>query len=179
MATAEREPASRNGNELLEARSATTYSPSEQAFSSVVQKRLEELLRGELNALPLLRRYHRDPRRLGMPRTPADIDRRDLRLPVVEHILTAMLQFLHAGTGAAGGPISQSQENGHLLERQVFTTRFPHILIERVDRYEQDSREVLETEWIVKRIQNPRADVRLNRALDAANLGLELMRTLR
>jgi hypothetical protein len=177
MAVAEFHPDGRIGTELFRERPAVAYNASEQAFSKVAQTRLEELLRGELNALPLLRRYHREPRRLGVARAPRDIDRRALRLAVVERILTDLLQFLHAGTGAAGGPIAQSRDHGQLLERQTFTTRFPHIIIERTDRFDARTREPLETEWVVRRIQNQRADVRVNRALDAANLGIELVKT--
>jgi hypothetical protein len=177
MAVAETDPGGRAGNELLRGRPAVGYTASEQEFSTVTQARLEELLRGEVNALPLLRRYHREPRRLGVARAPHDIDRGELRLSVVERILTDLLQFLHAGTGAAGGPIAQTRDHGWLLERQTFTTRFPHIIIERTDRYDARTREPLETEWVVRRIQNQRADVRINRALDAANLGIELVKT--
>jgi hypothetical protein len=177
MAVAEIDLGGRAGNELLRERPAVGYTASEQEFSKVAQARLEELLRGEVNALPLLRRYHREPRRLGVARAPRDIDRSELRLSVVERILTDLLQFLHAGTGAAGGPIAQSRDHGRILERQTFTTRFPHIIIERTDRYDARTREPLETEWVVRRIQNQRADVRINRALDAANLGIELLKT--
>jgi hypothetical protein len=177
MAIAELFPDGRAGSELLRERPAAAYTTSEQLFSSLAQTRLEELLRGETNALPLLRRYHREPQRLGVALTPNGIDRRSLRLPVVERIVTDLLQFLHAGTGAAGGPIAQWHHHGAIVERQTFTTRFPHIVIERTDRYDARTREPLETEWIVRRIQNQRADVRINRALDAANLGIELVKT--
>jgi hypothetical protein len=176
MAIGRREGIVRSEGELFQPRSAAAYTTGEQAFSLWIQTRLEALLRGDTNHLPLLRRYHREPHRLGVPRTSAWINRSDLRLPVVEEIVTALLQFLHAGTGAAGGPIAQSWEEERLVERQTFTTRFPHIVIERIDRYDQETRDVLETEWIVKRFQNQRADVRLNRTLDAANLGIELIK---
>jgi hypothetical protein len=176
MRTINHRPTRRNGSGLFQGRPAANYTASEQAFSTLVEKRLEELLRGELNTLTLLRRYHREPERLGVPSTPPAINCRELRLPVVERILTTMLQFLHNGVGAEGGPIAQSHEPGRLVERQVFSTRFPHILIERIDRYDQASRQPLETEWVAKRIQNQRADVRVNRALDATNLGIELLK---
>jgi hypothetical protein len=166
-------------DELFRQRSANSYTEGEQQFSMLVHQRLEELLRGKLNTLPLLRRYHGDPERLGVPRLPAELNTRDLRLPVVEGILTAILHFLHAGRGVVGGPIAQSRLAERLQERQLFSTRFPHILIERVDRYDAPSSEAVETEWIVRRIQNQRQDVRLNRALDAATLGLELLRMAR
>jgi hypothetical protein len=166
-------------SQLFQRRSPTAYTESEQQFSLLVQQQLEQLLRGKLNSLPLLRRYHREPGRLGVPRLRADLEPRDLRLPVVEEMLMALLHFLHADGGSEGGPISQSRLSERLLERQFFTTRFPHILIERVDRYDAPSGEALETEWLVRRIQNQRADVRLNRVLDAANLGLELLRLAR
>lgn len=164
---------------LFQRRSPTAYTEGEQRFSLFVHRQLEELLRGKLNTLPLLRRYHREPGRLAIPRLPADLEARDLRLPVVEEMLMALLHFLHADGGSDGGPIAQSRLSERLQEQQFFSTRFPHILIERVDRYDAPSGEALETEWIVRRIQNQRADVRLNRVLDAANLGLELLRMAR
>jgi hypothetical protein len=169
-------PINHSGRELFQGRAAMDYTESEQAFSTLVQTRLEELLGGELNFLPLLRRYHREPDRLGVPLTPQVINPRELRLPVVERILMTLLQFLHNGVGVGGGPIVQAQLSGQLIERQAFTTRFPHILIERIDRYHEASREPLETEWVAKRIQNQRADLHVNRALNAANLGIEIVK---
>lgn len=169
-------PAHRNDGELFQRRTPTDYTTSEQKFSALVQSRLEELLRGEINSLMLLRRYHQEPERLGVPSTPQVINLRQLRLPVVEQILITMLQFLHNSAERAGGPIAQSSKSGRIIEQQVFTTRFPHILIERIDQYDERSRKPLETEWVVKRIQNQRADVRKNRALNATNLAIELVK---
>jgi hypothetical protein len=85
------------------------------------------------------------------------------------------LRFLY--TGMPGGPIAQHQEDGCLVEVQSFTTRFPHILIERRDVFDPETGAAVETEWTALRTQNAHTDVRINRALDAANLGLELLRS--
>lgn len=178
MTVIKRRPVRRNGPALFQVREATTYTKDERAFSGFIQAQLEQLLRGELNALMLLRRYHREPHRLGIPPTPPDIKRNAMRVAVVESIAMATLQFLHASAVPTGGPIAQSREGKRIRERQLFTTGFPHILIERTDLYDERSRKPLETEGCVRRIQNQHADVRVNRMLNAANLGIEIVKML-
>lgn len=166
----------RNGD-LFSPRDVCPYNDAERQFSRYLQARLEKLLKGEMNCLPLLRRYHQEPGRLGAPLPEHGLDERTLRLPIVEELLTRVLIFLQ--TGMPGGPIVQEALDGRLIERQLHTTRFPHIVIERIDTYESGSGAGLETEWVVKRMQNQHVDTRINRVLDAANLGLELFRHAR
>jgi hypothetical protein len=169
-----------NGNgadndELLGARGPRVFTESEQRYSTFIHQRLERLLKGELNRLPLLRQYHQEEGRLGVLLPSTNGDGADLNLPVIQALMCDTLRFLH--TGQPGGPISQQREADHLIEIQPFTTRFPHILIERRDVYDARTGEALETEWTARRTQNAYADVRINRALDAANLGVELLRS--
>jgi hypothetical protein len=153
------------------------YNEAEQRFSRFIQERMEKLLKGELNQLPVLRRYHQDPARLGAPVPEHGLDRRSLRLPVVEELLTSILTFLQADL--PGGPITQESVDGRLVERQLFPTRLPHVIIERVDRYDSASNQSLETEWTIRRIQNQHAENRVLRMLDFANIGLGIQGFLR
>jgi hypothetical protein len=171
-----------NGNgadndELLGVRSPSAFTESERQYSTFIRQKLERLLKGELNRLPLLRQYHREEGRLGVLLPQVNGTGNGLNLPVIRTLMCDTLRFLH--TGQPGGPIAQQQEDGRLIEVQPFTTRFPHILIERRDVYDALTGEALETEWTARRTQNAHADVRINRALDAANLGVELMRSWR
>jgi hypothetical protein len=170
-------PAVDRGSDLFAEREVSPYNPDEQQFSRYIQGRLEKLLKGEMNCLPLLRRYHQEAGRLGAPLPDSGLNERALRLPVVEEVLTRVLLFLQ--TGMPGGPVAQETLNGHLVERQLHTTRFPHIVIERIDTYDGGSGTPLETEWVIQRMQNQHVDTRINRLLDVANLGLEFFRAAR
>jgi hypothetical protein len=167
----------RAGAELFARHEASDYNEIERRFSGFIQEKLEELLRGDLNSLPMLRRYHQDPDRLGTLDPPWGLAPGSMRLPVVERMLTRALLFLQ--TGLPGGPVTQDAADGHLVERQLFGTRFPHIVIERIDSYEAASGTAVATEWVIKRFQNQHAETRLLRTLDLTNLGLELFRLFR
>lgn len=161
------------GSKLMAVRRPASYSEAEQRFSTLLQKRLDELLRGERNGLVLLRKYPDEPGRLGVMTTPADVDPRELRLSVVEEMIRRALLFLHADPH--GGPTSQTSDgNGRLTEKQKFTTKFPHIVIERTDVFDSATREPIHIQWCANRVQNQRAATQLNRMLDAANLGLDV-----
>jgi hypothetical protein len=170
-------PALERGSDLFAQREVCPYNADEQQFSRYIQGRLEKLLKGDLNCLPLLRRYHQEAGRLGAPLPDSGLDECSLRLTIVEDVLTRVLLFLQ--TGMPGGPVCQETVDGHLVERQLHTTRFPHIVIERIDRYESASGKPLETEWVIQRMQNQHVDTRINRLLDIANLGLEFFRAAR
>ncbi len=168
-------PAADRGSDLFEPRKARAYNAAEREYSRFVEERLEKLLKGDLNHLGLLRRYHQGPARLGAPLPLHGVDASALRVAIVEEVLTRVLIFLQ--TGMPGGPISQEAVDGRLIERQLHTTRFPHIVIERVDTYEAASGRSMLTEWDVKRMQNQHVETRISRALDVANLGLEFFRS--
>jgi hypothetical protein len=170
-------PTTDRNSDLFARRDAQTYNADEREFSRFVEERLERLLKGELNCLCLLRRYHQQPGLLGAPLPQNNLNPEALRLPVIEEVLTRVLTFLQ--TGMPGGPIAQQTLNGRLVERQLHTTRFPHIVIERIDTFASDTGQPLETEWIVRRMQNQKVETRISRALDIANLGLEFFRASR
>jgi hypothetical protein len=170
------EAAERTGD-LFASREASRYNESEREFSRYVEERLEKLLRGDLNRLELLRHYHQEPDRLAAPKPPRGVEWSALRIPVVEEMLVRVLVFLQ--TGMPGGPIAQEPQNGRIVERQLHTTRFPHILIERIDTFETGTGAALETEWILRRTQNQQVATRINRVLDLANLSLEFFRASR
>jgi hypothetical protein len=65
------------------------------------------------------------------------------------------------------------------VEYQIFSTRYPHILIERTDRYVGDELDPVEITWCLQRVQNQRAQTQFNRLLDAANLAFDLLRAIR
>jgi len=168
--------AERTGD-LFASREASSYNTAECEFSRYLEGRLEKLLRGDLNRLALLRHYHQQPDCLAAPVPPRGVDRSALRIPVVEEMLVRVLVFLQ--TGMPGGPIAQEPSNGRIVERQLHTTRFPHILIERIDTFEPGSGAPLETEWILRRTQNQQVATRISRVLDLANLSLEFFRASR
>jgi hypothetical protein len=76
--------------------------------------------------------------------------------------------------------VSQTVEaDGSILEQQRFSTKYPHVLIERLDRYVGDDPEPVETRWSLHRVQNQRRQVEINRVIDVANLAFDLFRTVR
>lgn len=163
---------------LTRVRQRTDYNDAERQFSVVVQARLQEVLEGKRNALQLLRKYPADPDRLGIMTTPPSVPRDDLRLPVVESLTWEAVKFVCADS--VGGPVSQEATgDGAVLEFQMFSTKFPHIVIERIDRYVDDGADPVEITWCLKRVQNQRAQTQVNRLLDAANLAFELLRMVR
>jgi hypothetical protein len=163
--------------ELFARHEASDYNEAERKFSGFIQLKLEELLRGDLNSLPILRRYHQDAERLGTLTPPWGLAAGSMRLSVVDRMVTRALMFLQ--TGLPGGPVTQETADDSLVERQLFGTRFPHIVIERIDCYEAASGMPVTTEWIIKRFQNQHAETRVLRALDLTNLGIELFRVFR
>jgi hypothetical protein len=161
---------------LLGIRRATDYNPTEQQYSMLLYKRIEQLLKGQRNDLLILRRYPNEPGRLGTMPTPDWLDRPALRVDRVERMSTDLLVFLSAR--APGGPIAQQvDEDGRLFEIRKYPTRFPHIIIERADVYsdhEADGRDLPEyIQWHARRVQNQRRTMRINQMLDIANLGVE------
>jgi hypothetical protein len=159
---------------LLGIRHEAKFTPDEERFSVALHDRVEELLRGRRNELPLLRKYRRNESQLGVMPTPPEIDRQGLRLPVVEHMLLDTLLFLHDGT--AGSPPSRARDaENRIVETQRFTTKWPHIVLLRTDVFDEGGGEALETTWTALRFQNQNRQIRLNRLLDLAAIGLEVL----
>ena len=162
------------GPALLAVHQPVRYREAEQRFSTALQRRLDELLRGERNRLMLLRKYPAEPHRIGIMNT-AGVDTSRLRVRIVERLIRDALLFLHAD--AHGGPCAQLHDgDGGLVETRKFTTKFPHIVIERIDLFDAESGETRHIQWSAMRMQNQRAATRINRMLDAANLGLDVVK---
>ena len=162
------------GPALLAVHRPVRYSPAEQRFSTALQQRLDELLRGERNALMLLRKYPAQPHRIGVMNTPS-VNPSELRVKVVERLIRDALLFLHADPH--GGPCAQSHDtDGNLVEMRKYTTKFPHIVIERIDVFDPATGDTRHIQWVAMRVQNARNALRVNRMLDAANLGLDVVK---
>ena len=168
----------RRDDPLRSPRRRATYNEAEQQFARILQQRLRGLLEGRSDFLALVRQYPNQPDRLGVMVTPARLPRDRLRLSTVEAIIWDALRFLRPD--AVGGPVSQDlAPDGSVVEYQIFSTRYPHILIERTDRYVGDGLDPVEITWCLRRVQNQRAQTQFNRLLDAANLAFELLRAIR
>lgn len=162
------------GPALLGVHRPVRYNPAEQRFSSALQQRLDELLRGERDSLMLLRKYPDQPNRIGVMNTPG-VDPSELRVKIVERLIRDALLFLHADPH--GGPCAQSHDgDGSLVECRKFTTKFPHIVIQRVDTFDEQTGDTRNIQWIATRVQNQRKATQINRMLDAANLGLDVVK---
>ena len=162
------------GPALLAVHRPTRLGDAEQRFSAALQKRLDELLRGERNTLMLLRKYPHEPKRIGVMAAPS-VDPTKLRVRVVERMIRDALLFLHAD--AHGGPCSQTPDgHGGLVEIRKYTTKFPHIVIERIDVFDAETGDTRHIQWCAMRLQNQRAATRINRILDATNLGIDVVK---
>ncbi|HYU18663.1 MAG TPA: hypothetical protein VEQ11_08190 [Chloroflexota bacterium] len=160
---------------LLGTRAAAAYNDAEQAYSSLLYSRVEQLLSGERNALLFLRKYPREPHRLGAMPTPEGVDRTKLRIDIVERMATDALVYL--SEHSAGGPVAQATDgDGRLIETRKFPTRYPHIIIERTDVYRKGARRAEHIEWTARRVQNQRFANMINRSLEIAGLGMEVFK---
>jgi hypothetical protein len=161
---------------LTGSRKRAEYNPAERAFSMHLRQRLENLLEGKANYLPVLRKYPAEPNRLGVLISPVGLARAQLRLDVVERLAWDTIMVMRAGE-TPGGPVWQTVDvDGSIVETQTFTTRFPHIVVERTDRFTDGRDQPTEITWYLRRVQNQRAQTQVNRLLDAANLAFELVR---
>lgn len=160
---------------LFGLRDDTEYTPEECQYSQMVQHRLEQLLDATCRQLAVMRSYHEDGR-LALLSAAPDVDRAGLRREVVEGLLCSMLAFVH--DGSPGGPVFQRATRDGLAETQLFGTRYPHIVIERLDVYDRSDRTPLYTEWRLRRTQNQKAETRVNRWLNVADIGMSLAKTL-
>lgn len=162
------------GPALLAVHRPTRYTEAEQRFSAALQKRLDELLGGERNTLMLLKKYPHEPKRIGVMAA-ASVDPSQLRIKVIDRLIRDALLFLHADPH--GGPPSQADDgDGGLVEVRKYTTKFPHIVIERVDVFDAATGDTRHIQWRATRVQNQRAATRINRILDATNLGIDMVK---
>ena len=162
-------------NDLFGLRLDTPYTSAERQYSQMVQERLEQLLHATGRQIILMRRYHEGDKLAMLPAT-ANVDRCGLRREMVERILCATLEFVR--DGSPGGPIFQRETREGLAETQMFGTRYPHIVVERVDAFTEAGRTPVYTEWRLRRTQNQKAETHVNRWLDAANLGINLVKAV-
>lgn len=163
---------------FLQVRQRGDYTGAEQQFSRALQDRVEEVLSGQRDSLAILRRYPAQTDRIGVLSMPADVPRSELRLPVVESISLAALRFVCPDD--RDGPVVQTRTpDGGVIERQIISTKYPHIVVERTDCYVGAEIEPTEITWCLRRVQNQRRQTQLNRLLDAANLAFELLRIVR
>jgi hypothetical protein len=162
---------------LTRMRPRADYTVAEQSFSRFLSERVAEVLEGKRNRLQVLRKHPGDPRRVGVL-APRNGHSTQLRAAVAERLTWDVIRFVQVDTN--GGPIAQTMApDGAVLEVQTFPTRFPHIVIERVDRFVAGASVADEITWSLYRVQNQRAQTQVNRVLDAANLLFELVRLVR
>jgi hypothetical protein len=160
-------------NDLFATRRETPYTPAERQYSQMVQDTLGNLLEASTREIVLMRRYHKDDK-LAMLPAGKSVDRSGLRRHMVEQILCATLEFVR--DTSPGGPIYQRETRTGLVETQLFGTRYPHIVIEREDAYTEAGSEPTYTEWRLRRTQNQKAETHMNRWLDTADLGVNLVK---
>jgi hypothetical protein len=157
---------------------ATAYNETERQYSTLLYRRIEQLLKGEREDLLILRTYPREPGRLGVMSTPVEIDRSALRIEYVHQMALDALVFLT--DHAPGGPVAQVRgDDGRLTETRKFPTRYPHIVIERLDVYPHvGAARPDHIQWQARRLQNHRRSLRLNNMLDLLGLGVEAVKLL-
>src|SRR5947199_10810747 len=94
LATADRDAAPDRQRDLFAARPNVSYTRAERRYSAAIQASVNDLLEVRLNRLLLLRRFHDDAVRVAVMRGPRDVDPAELRMPVVEEMLTSTLSFV-------------------------------------------------------------------------------------
>ena len=160
---------------LLGLRAASSFNTAERSYSALLEDRLERLLKGQRNSLLLLRKYPAESNRVGTMPTPDSVSRTSLRISVVEKLATDALVFL--SDRSPGGPVAQTTDaSGRLVETRKYPTKYPHILIVRVDTYPPEASVPESIEWSARRVQNQRYTNLINRVLDTANLTVDLLR---
>src|SRR4051794_14371127 len=105
VATAEVGAGSQRQQDLFAARPNVSYTGAERRYSAAIQSSMNDLLEGRLNRLLLLRRFHDDVDRVAVMRGPRDVDPAELRMPIVEEMLTSTLAFVR--DESPGGPVCQ------------------------------------------------------------------------
>jgi hypothetical protein len=107
--------------------------------------------------------------------TPAEIPRQQLRLAVVEAIIRETIDFVRSD-GAAGPIFQRATPDGGLIQSRSFLTRFPHLLIERTERFERGATVPTEVTWSVRRVHDPHERQQSDRLLETVNLAFRLAR---
>jgi hypothetical protein len=160
---------------ILRIRERRSYNDAERWFSQILRQRLKDVIEARCNFLVVLRRYPDEPNRLGIMPTPAKLPREQLRLSVIRELVYQTIDFVRADE--SGGPVAQSvAPDGSIFEVQAFTTKYPHIIIERTDHYPVNSLDPSEITWCLRRVQNQRQQTEINRLIDAAGLVVNLIK---
>ena len=160
---------------LTRARPCADYTAAEREFSQLLRQRLGDLLEGKRNRLEILRKYPREPGRLGIIATPQRFPVGELRFETIEQLTWDTLRFVQAD--GPGGPIAQSTAaEGGIVEVQAFPTKYPHIVIERIDRFCDGARDPDSITWCLHRVQHQSSQVQLSRLFEASSLLFDVLR---
>lgn len=150
------------------------YTEEERRLSVRVQRELNELLGGVMDHLVLLKLYARRDDESGFAVAPqAQVGA--VRREVVQRLATDAITFfgpLH------GGITAQEVVDEVVIQRQGFSTAYPHIRLDRYDVYDPETKEPLLGAWRASRIQNQRRETRTNRLIDIALLALEVSKSV-
>ncbi len=165
--------------DVLSPRHRPDYNESERRYGAHVRELMREVLKGDIDRLDVMTKYHGESGRLSVVPVPRTVDSAELRLDRVEEILTSTVRFLYDGSDP--GPVAElgDQRDGVVVEPQDYPTRFPHIVIERTDAYDVESGDPIWSGWSIHRLQNQRRNTQINRMLDAMLLGLEILNRVR
>ena len=140
-----REPFSRSCPVLVKPQSRPSLSRAEQHFSTYAQRQLLRLLSGKCKRFRLMRHFY-DANKIGFF-LPSRLNKADVSVGVAEDIIFGVLQFLHPF--GMGSPIEQRSRGDKFTETQLFSTRYPHLLIRRQNRYDKPGHRLIVSDWQV------------------------------
>jgi len=153
------------------------YTADERHVSAQVEREIDRLIYGRMETLVLLKLY---PQRSD--RQPSDAGVRWLgtgggavRPEIAAQIAAEALGFfgpLH------GSVVAQYVLDDVIVQRQRFSTAFPHITLQRYFAYDAATGDPLVGAWRARRIQNQRRETRTNRTIDIALLVLEVAKSV-
>jgi len=142
---------------LTAVRNRLAYTAAEREYSLLLREHLNDVLTGQRQRLPLLRKYPADPTRIGVIPGRNGVPPEAAELSRLEQLTWQTFRFLQVG--GAGGPIAQGTAmDGGTLEVQTFPTRYPLIVVERADHFPRDAGEPDTITWSVCRLGPIRQD---------------------
>lgn len=154
--------------------SLTLYTQAEQHFSTYVQRQLLRLLKGEEDSFRLMRHYY--ARQTMSFFLPARLDKREIRVQAAQRIIYSVFRFLDPC--GLEGPIAQQVKGDRIIETRIFSTQYPHIIIERTDQFKKSGGRCVHVEWRAVCLRNRSKSALVHRALEVGNLALEIARLL-
>jgi|GEM_PF-3145224 len=161
--------------DLLGSQQCVPYNPDEQKLSVFVQGELDQLMVGGRGHLILLKLYPESTDRAAVSIGRSGLNSKAVRREMAARIAADALNFfgpLH------GGVVTQETLKELILQRQKFSTAYPHISLERYDFYDAFTCEPLLVAWRASRIQNLRRETRTNRMIDLALLAVEVSKSV-